>query len=98
MNIARKNHDQYIVEAILGHQFNPTPAQKGLYLRVKWEGYPEPTLEPRENFIHVEAFHQYCRKHKLRKFIPQCHRIEETVNQAQPDHVQLHEPNPEEEM
>jgi hypothetical protein len=79
LNIARKDHDEFIVEAILDHRFNSTPTEKGLYLKVKWEGYDEPTWEPRENFIHVEAFHQYCREHKLRKFIPNCHRKDEII-------------------
>ena len=74
LNIARKDHDEYIVEAILNHRFNHTPTEKGLYIQVKWEGFDEPTWEPRENFIHVEAFHEYCLANKLTKFIPQSHR------------------------
>ena len=74
LNIARKDHDEYIVEAILNHRFNHTPTEKGLYIQVKWEGFDEPTWKPRENFIHVEAFHQYCLANKLTKFIPQSHR------------------------
>jgi hypothetical protein len=58
----------------LNHRIDFFPEQKGLYLLVKWEGYEDPTWEPRKNFIHMEAFHQYCSANKLRRFIPQGHR------------------------
>ena len=44
-----------------------------MYLQVKWEGYDEPTWEPRENFINVELFHNYCLANKLTKYIPHIH-------------------------
>jgi hypothetical protein len=58
----------------LNHRIEFSPEQKGLYLFVKWEGYEDPTSKPRKNFIHLEAFHQYCSANKLRRFIPQGHR------------------------
>jgi transposase InsO family protein len=74
LNIARKDDDEYIVESILDHRINFSPDQKGLYILVKWEGYNDPTWEPRKNFMHVEVFHDYCSANKLKRFIPKGHR------------------------
>ena len=45
-----------------------------MYILVKWEGYDDPTWEPRKNFMHVEVFHNYCSANKLKRFIPKGHR------------------------
>jgi hypothetical protein len=51
--------------------------QKGLYILVKWEGYDDPTWEPRKNFMHFEVFHDYCSANKLKRFIPKGHKYQQ---------------------
>jgi hypothetical protein len=60
LNIAARDHNEYIVESILDHRIND---DHSISLHIAWEGYDDSfnTWEPIENFLEVEKFHDYCK-------------------------------------
>jgi hypothetical protein len=67
--IATKDKEVYLVEAITDHQgTRARPAQ--MTFLVKWIGYPEPTWQPwsdvRDNFV----LHNYLRDNNLKSLVP----------------------------
>jgi hypothetical protein len=59
LNIAAKDHNEFIVEDILDHMIE----DDDIYLLIAWEGFDNSynSWEPIENFLEVEKFLEYCK-------------------------------------
>jgi hypothetical protein len=70
LNVAVKDTEEFVVEAILAHQKQPDGTLRWL---VRWDGYsPEhDTWEPYSHLKDVDKFQEYCRNTKgLSAFLP----------------------------
>lgn len=58
------NHDMYVVESIISHEFKSAP-RKPRYTNVlvKWEGYAEPSWHGATAFKHLAQFKTYASSH-----------------------------------
>jgi hypothetical protein len=78
LEVAIKEHDEYLVEQIMDHRYvkrvNGRP--RGLECLVRWVGYQEQSWEPLVNIKKLEHFHTYARGNGLIKFIPTAYRGE----------------------
>jgi hypothetical protein len=82
LEVAIKEHDEYLVEQIMDHRYaervNGRP--RGLECLVRWVGYQEQSWEPLVNVKKLEQFHTYARGNGLMRFVPTAYRGE--VRQA----------------
>jgi hypothetical protein len=71
LEVAIKEHDEYLVEQIMDHRYaervNGKP--RGLECLVRWVGYQEQSWGPSVN-VKLEQFHSYARGNGLMRFIP----------------------------
>jgi hypothetical protein len=69
---AQLDNEQYEIESVLRHRFNGTNTAKNLQLEIKWMGYDEPQWQQysQNGLNEVELVHEYLRRHKLARFIP----------------------------
>jgi hypothetical protein len=76
LEVAIKEHDEYLVEQIIDHRYavriNGRP--RGLECLVRWVGYQEQSWEPLVNVRKLEQFHIYARGNGLIRFIPTAYR------------------------
>jgi hypothetical protein len=72
VEVAIKEHDEYLVEQIMNHRYaervNGRP--RSLECLVRWVGYQEQSWEPLVNVKKLEQFHTYARGNGLIRFIP----------------------------
>jgi hypothetical protein len=64
INLARSDHDEYVVESILAHQGDPKK-KKSLLFKIKWKGYDtsECTWEPWSHVRNLAALDVYLNLH-----------------------------------
>jgi hypothetical protein len=78
LEVAIKEHDEYLVEQIMDHRYakrvNGRP--RGLECLVRWVGYQEQSWELLVNVKKLEQFHTYARGNGLTRFIPAAYREE----------------------
>jgi len=71
---AMLDHEQYEIEAVISHRFIGTQTAKNLRLVIKWLGYEETQEQDfgdsTTGLKEVGVVHEYLRRHKLTKFIP----------------------------
>ena len=61
--------DQYIVEEVRGHE-GRWSRRGSITFRVKWEGFPQETIEPWKNMRDNEKTHEYMTQIGMGKYIP----------------------------
>jgi hypothetical protein len=84
---AQLDSEQYEIESVLRHRFNGSHAAKNLQIEIKWMGYDEPQWQQfnQGGLNEVDIVHEYLRRHRLTKFIPQKFRQPQLANQANDD-------------
>ena len=69
-----KLSDNYLIDRIVGHSFNPPEVRikKNLCLKILWTGYPEPEETPyNKSLLKTVAFLDYAEQHpELLQFVP----------------------------
>jgi hypothetical protein len=83
LEIAIREHDEYLVEQIMEHRYaeriNGKP--RGLECLVRWVGY-QLSWEPLVNVKKLARFHTYARDNGLTRFIPTAYR--EVIRREEP--------------
>jgi hypothetical protein len=80
LNVAVKDTEEFVVEAILNHQKQPDGTLKWL---VRWDGYSDEhdTWEPFVHLKGVDKFHDYCRNTKgMSRYLPRSETKYRTLN------------------
>jgi hypothetical protein len=74
LDVARRDHMEYFVEAILDHR--NTQTRTTAEFLVKWLTYPDSanTWEPYSNLRDVGVLHDYLKRNKLQRLINKQHR------------------------
>jgi hypothetical protein len=69
LHVAVRDTDEYVVDHIVEHKLTDT----GHLWRVRWADYSDAddTWEPFEHLKDVDAFHVYCKTHRLRQYLPE---------------------------
>ena len=67
--IALRDKELYLVEAIINHKGSPAN-RSNMTFQVKWKGYDEITWEPWVNVKDNAILHNYLRENKLAKLLP----------------------------
>jgi outer membrane protein OmpA-like peptidoglycan-associated protein len=64
------DNEQHEIESVLRHRFNGT---NNLQVEIKWIGYDEPQRQPysQNGLNKVKIVHEYLRRHRLARLIPQ---------------------------
>ena len=72
LNVAVRDTDEFVVEAIVAHQLSRTKDVSKSLWQVRWKDYTpdDDTWEPYTNVKDVEAFHNYCRDQGLFEYLP----------------------------
>ena len=84
---AQLDSEQYEIESVLRHRFNGSHIAKNLQIEIKWMGYDEPQWQQfnQDGLNEVDIVHEYLRRHRLTKFIPQRFRQPQLANQEDDD-------------
>ena len=72
LDVARRDHEEWVVADILGHQ-GSTQRRSTLRFLVRWSGATdgfEETWEPYSSLRHLDKLHAYLRDHNMSSLIP----------------------------